>query len=145
MMPGTGPRRPHPPQDVDSAPFWQGLREHRIMIQSCRGCGRRRFPPRPFCPNRCAAETAWVSCSHTGVLVSWVITHRALHPAFARLVPYAVLLVQFADRPDLLVYGNFVGELPRLRPGLPLQAVFDDVDTELTLLQWQARDQGNGP
>jgi uncharacterized OB-fold protein len=72
-----------------------------------------------------------------GSLVSWVITHRAVHRAFADLVPYVVALVRLTGEPDLLVYGNIVGEPADLRAGLSLDAAFEDVDPELTLLQWR--------
>jgi uncharacterized OB-fold protein len=78
-----------------------------------------------------------------GSLVSWVITHHAVHPAFAELVPYVVALVRLTGEPDLLVYGNIVGEPAYLRAGLSLDADFEDVDPELTLLQWRVRRPSN--
>jgi uncharacterized OB-fold protein len=128
-----------PVPDIDSERFWRGLKTHRIEIQCCDACGTLRFPPRPVCPRDRATGTTWVACSGAGILISSVVTHRAFHPALVTRVPYALLLVQLVEQPDLLVYGNYLSDLRQLQPGLELDAVFDDIDDEITLLQWRPR------
>ena len=34
----------------DTEFFWNGLREHKLLIQRCKGCGTVRNPPQPMCP-----------------------------------------------------------------------------------------------
>jgi uncharacterized protein len=49
-----------------------------------------------------------------------------------------VVLVRLDEGDDLLMYGNLVdGDAGDLRPGLPVEAVFVDVDDETTLVQWR--------
>ena len=131
----TGIPRPH--VDADSAPFWAAAREHRLVIQRCDQCGRYRFPPRPSCPGCRSSAAGWVQLSGVGRLVSWVVTRHVTQPAFARQLPYTVLYVELAEQPGLMMYGNLRGDATPLHVGDPLRAVFEDVDDELTVVQWQ--------
>lgn len=78
----------------------------------------------------------WTSCSGDARVVSWVVTHKAFHPAYIARVPYIVLLVHLVEQLDLMMYGNYLGDPMDLVADLPVRAVFDDVDEGLTLLQW---------
>ncbi len=84
---------PEPEPDEHSAAFWAGLRRHRIVLQSCERCGRRRFPPMPSCPFCGARGGVEVEVAGTGTVYSWVGVHRPLTPAFAGDVPYSVAAV----------------------------------------------------
>jgi uncharacterized OB-fold protein len=89
--PTAAPPRPVP--DEDSAKYWQKLSEHRIFLQACTACDRRRFPATPACPY-CAHPT-WrlEEVPGTGIVYSFIVVHRAFDPAFAAEVPYTVATV----------------------------------------------------
>jgi uncharacterized OB-fold protein len=82
-----------PVADGESAPFWSGLREHRIVLQACDQCARVRFPPMPGCPYCGAVGRREVDVDGRGRLYSWVGVHRALTPDMAGEVPYNVGVV----------------------------------------------------
>jgi uncharacterized OB-fold protein len=88
MSPG-----PAPVVDEDSASFWEGLRRHDVVLQSCERCGRRRFPPMPSCPFCGTPGGVDVVVAGAGTVYSWVGVHRAMTPAFAGEVPYTVATV----------------------------------------------------
>jgi uncharacterized protein len=129
---------PRPEPDRDSAPWWAALRRHELTLQRCTACGTLRFPAREVC-NRCrSTEYAWEPAGGRGRVYSWVIDHQVFLPAMAGLVPYPVVMVRLDDGEDMFMYGNLVeGDPAELRPGLPVEAVFEDVDEDLTLLQWR--------
>lgn len=133
-------QRPRPQADRDSAPWWEAVRRHELLVQRCEGCGTPRFPPRAVC-NRCRSlEYAWTPAAGTGRVYSWIVNHQVFLPSMADEVPFTVLLVRLDDGDDLLMYGNLVDASPDvLRPGLPVEAVFVDVDDETTLVQWRPR------
>jgi uncharacterized OB-fold protein len=131
----------YPDIDPDSEPFWAATRQHRLIIQRCTSCSTVRFPPRPVCAVCASTAFEWIDepgCAH---LVSWCVARHPFHPEF-RDVPYAVLLVELDDHAGVSMYGNFHGDVDRLVAGLPLQAVFDDVAEDLTLVNWAPRDRG---
>ena len=84
---------PIPVPDEHSASFWEGLRRHQVVLQSCEHCGRRRFPPMPACPYCGTAGGVDVVVAGTGTVYSWVGVKRAMTPAFAGEVPYSVATV----------------------------------------------------
>lgn len=130
--------RPEP--DRDSAPWWEAVRRHELTVQRCAGCGTPRFPARAVC-NRCRSRSYdWVPALGTGKVYSWIVNHQVFMRGMAGEVPFPVLLVRLDDVDDLLMYGNLVdGDIAGLVPGLPVEAVFADVDDELTLVQWRPR------
>ncbi|WP_168214225.1 Zn-ribbon domain-containing OB-fold protein [Prauserella flavalba] len=87
----TPPIAPAP--DEDSAPYWAALRQHRLRVQECRGCARRRFPPTPACPYCAHPGSDWVEVPATGTVYSFIVVHRTFDPAFAGEVPYPIATV----------------------------------------------------
>lgn len=125
-----------PRADVDSAPFWAAVREHRLTLQRCDECGRYRFPARPICPDCRSWKFTWPEVSGRGRVLSWVVTHHVTHPAFARQLPYEVLFVELAEQPGLAMYGNLRPAGAPVTSGMPVRAVFEDLTDAVTLVQW---------
>jgi uncharacterized OB-fold protein len=74
----------------------------------------------------------------TGRVYSWIVNHQVFMPGMAGKVPFPVLLVRLDDGDDLLMYGNLVDATADvLKPGLPVQAVFEDTNEETTLVNWR--------
>jgi hypothetical protein len=86
-----------PQTDIESRPYWDALREHRVVVQRCASCGRLRFPPMPGCPYCGARGREQVEVSGAGRVYSFVRVHRALTPAMEGEVPYVVAVVQLGD------------------------------------------------
>jgi uncharacterized protein len=130
--------------DVDSAPFWEGVRAHQLLVQRCQDCGRLLFPARPICAHCDGGTLEWVPVSGRGTVISWVVTHQVFNKLFMASVPFTTLLVQLEEAPNLLMYGNWAGgtvdgaTVPQ--PGLAVEAVFEDHDEGFTLVQWSPRE-----
>jgi uncharacterized OB-fold protein len=124
-----------PQPDVDSAPFWEAVGQHRLVVQQCDDCRGLRFPTLPVCPRCGSMKTSWADVSGRGRVLSWVVTHQVFHPAFAARVPYTILLVQLDEQHGLLMYGNLRPEGAEVTPGMAVDAVFEDAEG-FTLVQW---------
>jgi uncharacterized protein len=124
--------KPRPRIGPDNAPFWQGCREHRLMLPTCSACGKAHLPPGPVCPYCFSDELVWKQASGRGHVSTWTIVHKAWFPAFAAETPYNVVQVELDEGPRLT--SNLVdlhGRHPVI--GERVEIIFDDVDTELTL------------
>jgi hypothetical protein len=114
-----------PPRTRENAPYWEGLRERRLMLQRCEGCARARFPVAPVCPHCGVAEHSWQPLSGAGSVHSWVRYRRAYLPEFESLIPYDVLCVALEDGPR--VFGRLLGgdapEEPSI--GMAVQALVE--------------------
>ncbi len=79
----------------DTEFFWNGLREHKLLIQRCRGCRALRHPPRPMCPNCRSLDWDPIESAGRGTVYSYVMPHEPRFPFFE--YPYIVVLVQLDE------------------------------------------------
>lgn len=135
---GVVPQRPLPQPDDATEPYWQACREEELRMQTCEGCGHRRFPPRPMCPRCLDMRSRWDRMSGRGQIYSWVICHPPLLPAFQERAPLLVVLVELEDDPSLRMVGNLLDCDPeRVAIGMPVEVIFETVTDEVTLPQWK--------
>lgn len=85
--------RPLPAQTPESAPFWTGMRDNRLMLQHCAKCGAVRHYPRPVCPYCLSMESKWQEASLGGMIHAWTVCHHPFNAFFKETVPYIVVLV----------------------------------------------------
>ncbi len=127
--------RPLPQTSLDDEAWWSALRRHELLVQECPQCGKLTFPPRPMCPSCRSLERGWRKAGGRGRVYSWVVVRRPSHPYFADKVPYVVVLVEMAE--GFRVVGAIDAPPEGLRADLPVEAQFDDVSDELTLLRFR--------
>lgn len=130
--------RPLP--DVDdpfNAPFWQGLREQRLLLQTCSDCQAQRFPASGHCPHCHSEAFGWQDADGHGVVESFCTFHKAYWPGFAGEVPYSVVQVRLTN--GVRLFSNLVG-VPNERHfiGMKVKPVFERITgTEIALLKFQ--------
>jgi hypothetical protein len=129
--------KPIPEADEESAPFYEGARRHELMLMRCDGCGAYRLPSRPRCPDCWSTQTSWVAASGRGTLYSYGIMHQKF-PGFAEEGPYNYAVVELDEGPRIV--SNIV-DVPaaELRVDMPVQAVYDDVSEDTTLIRFTKR------
>ena len=130
MTPGA--EKPIPAVTAELRPFFEAARDGRLVVQRCRACGERRFPPRDICSHCLGREADWVTSSGRGKIVTWNVMHQVYHPGFAEEAPYAVVLVELDDGARLI--SNVVDCPPgRLDVGLPVEVTFEKLSDEVSL------------
>ncbi|MET9695546.1 bifunctional MaoC family dehydratase N-terminal/OB-fold nucleic acid binding domain-containing protein [Streptomyces sp. NPDC006529] len=122
--------RPRPVVNRDNQGFWDGVKEHRLLIQRCASCAALRFPWLPGCNDCACLEWDTVEASGAGTVFSYVVMHHPPFPAFDP--PYAVAVVELAE--GVRMVSNITG-LPydKVRIGMPVRLEFLRVDEELEL------------
>ncbi len=124
--------KPVPVPDAISAPFFEGARDGKLMLQQCTGCGAWSFPVRERCPHCFAAKLEWRQASGRGSLYTFTVMHQVMNPGFASSVPYNVAQVDLEE--GVRMISNIVGiDNKDLRPGMALEAVFEDVGEGVSL------------
>lgn len=127
-------RRPAPGISDDTRFFWDGVREGRLLIQRCSGCGRLRHPPGPVCPHCHSFEWDTVQASGRGTVYSFVVMHYPEVPPFEHPNPIGLIELEEGTR----LVAQLVGLKPEeVRIGLPVQVEFNCVDGELVLPQFR--------
>jgi uncharacterized OB-fold protein len=118
----------------DTQFFWDGVREHRLLIQRCTGCGALRHPPRPMCPT--CQSLAWdtISASGRGTVYSFVMPRHPPLPGFDG--PYVVALVALEEGTRLV--SNLCDVAPEaVTIGMPVEVFFAHFDEGLVLPQFR--------
>lgn len=120
----------------DSAPFWDALRERRLVLPYCRDCGVPHLPPGPVCPTCFSGRLEWRAAGGRGRISSWTVVHKAWFPSFAADVPYNVVQVELDEGPRLT--ANVVG-VPnhRLAVGLAVEIDYGLQREGITLPQFR--------
>lgn len=98
---------PQPVSNADSQPYWQGARDHQLLIRKCNACAQLHFMPRHVCPHCWSDDLQWVAAEGRGLVHSYTVIRRASDPRFAALVPYVVALIELAEGPRMM--ANILG------------------------------------
>ncbi|TAK69318.1 MAG: Zn-ribbon domain-containing OB-fold protein [Betaproteobacteria bacterium] len=125
-------KKPLPTPDTDSAAFWSGLKEGKLLLQHCLDCGNVQYYQQGMC-RRCGGERLeHRAASGRGKVHSYSVVYRAPGPAFKRDVPYAVLLVELEEGPRMI--SSLVGAKPEsVTFDMPVQLVCEKASEEITL------------
>jgi uncharacterized OB-fold protein len=132
MTDATEYQKPVPIPDENSKPFFEGAREHKLMIQRCGACGTAHWPVKSRCPQCLSMDMTWVQASGKGTLYTFTLMHQILHPGFASEAPYNIAEVDLAEGPRVI--SNIVGcSNADLRIGMTLEVTFEDVTDTVSL------------
>jgi uncharacterized OB-fold protein len=124
--------KPLPQPTIDSKPFWDGLKEHRMVLQKCADCGRVRHYPRPVCDACLSMEVEWAEASGRGTVYSWTETHHPFHAGFRGETPYILVTVDLDE--GVRMQSQLIdASIDELRVGLPVEVVYMDATDEVTL------------
>ena len=125
--------KPMPVPTEISAPFWEGLKAERLLIQQCNQCSHWVFYPRRHCPQCLAHELTWREVNGEATLYSFTVTRIATLPDFADEMPQMLAVIELAQ--GVRVNSNLVGlDESEVKIGMRLQPVFAEVDAKGTRL-----------
>jgi uncharacterized protein len=123
LVPGAG--KPIPVPTLETAPYWEGSRQHQLRIQRCANCHQYQFFPRIYCSKCFSEQVEWVNASGRAKILSFTVVRRPVSPAFANEVPYIVALVTLEEGPQMMT--NIVGCPPEeVATGMPVEVIFED-------------------
>lgn len=124
--------KPLPEPSPDTAPYWEGLKQGKLLLQCCADCGKVRHYPRPMCPYCHCMEARWQPATGRGTVHSWTIAHHAFHPGFKGELPYILVTVDLAEgvRMQAQLRGADAGVL---KIGLPVKVAYEIATKDLTL------------
>lgn len=114
--------------------FWTGARDHRLMIQQCRSCGRLQHPPEPVCHHCLSFDLGHAEMSGRATVYSYEIATKAFHPYFEDKLPFVIAVVELAEQRNLKLITNLVDvPIERVEIGMPVEVTFRAVTDEVSL------------
>ena len=124
--------KPLPEPTAETRPFWDGLKDHRLVIQQCSNCGKLRHYPRPMCDQCHSFDAGWVEVSGKGTVHSWTVAHHPFHMGFKKDLPYVVLTVDLEEGVRMVAPLSGATEAD-LKLGVPVKIGFEKASDEITL------------
>ncbi|MGE0230693.1 MAG: bifunctional MaoC family dehydratase N-terminal/OB-fold nucleic acid binding domain-containing protein [Flavobacteriaceae bacterium] len=120
--------RPAPPQpgiSQDTAQFWEGLKENKLLIQKCSRCETLIHPPEPVCRNCQSLELGTIEASGKGEVFSFVVSH---HPKVAAFdYPHPIGLIELEE--GVRMVAPLTGVDPaKIEIGMKVVVEFDNVE-----------------
>ncbi len=95
-------------------PFYDGLREGKLMATKCKKCGRLFFPPQKDCPSCLESDMDWVELKPEGTLETLTVIF-VRPPSFGHFDPYTVAIAKLDDGPKILAW--YKGDPKQVKPG----------------------------
>jgi len=136
--PAPRPLRPRPALTQDNSFFFEGARQHKLLIQRCSDCGTLRHPPRPSCAVCRSFDWDTLQASGKGTIFSFVVNHYPQVPAFD--YPLVVALVELEEGTRLVAnVSGITRETAAI--GMAVEAGFEDFDDELSLPVFHPADE----
>lgn len=124
--------KPIPIPSPEAQPYWDGLRDSKLLMPRCDACGKSWFPPSLLCPHCNARKWTWTPTSGRGRIFSYVVYHRVYHPGFADEVPYAVAVIELDEGPRMI--SNVIGIAPdKLACDMRVEIVYQPITETITL------------
>jgi uncharacterized OB-fold protein len=91
---------PIPVPDPDTAPYWQGLKDGKLMLCRCDDTGKWIHPPLER-SRFTGGPVHFEEVSGKGTIFSYIVIRQALVPG--RMPPYVVGLIELAEQPGLRI------------------------------------------
>jgi uncharacterized OB-fold protein len=124
-----------PEATPETKPYWDGLKEGKLMIQRNKTTKQAYFPPRPFDPRDPFAEVEWFEASGKGTLATYVISHR---PPPGYEAPFSIAVVELAEGVKMMT--NII-DCPQTPEALQLDMAVEfaphKVTDDITLPLWR--------
>lgn len=131
-MASAAPRFDLPTIEDETRPFWDTLREGRLMIARCGACGKVHYYPRPMCPSCWSEDVSLVEVTGRGTLYTWSTVYVNDLPPFNTKVPYVAAQVDLEEGVRLTTM--VVDAAPQdLEIGMKLQVVFEAISDDVTI------------
>lgn len=127
---------PRPLISETSRPYWDGLRQDRILIQHCGACDSFIFYPRLLCPV-CGGAPGWREVSGCATLYTFTLAEAPVSPDFRDADPLLLAVAELAEGvriPTTLVDAD----ADTISIGMALEPVFDHATFgDVTLLRFR--------
>ena len=126
--------KPTPVPDPVSLPYFEGLRQEKLLIQQCNKCAHRQHYPRPFCLNCLSTEINFYPDKSNPTLYSYTIVRTHFNKSFNDELTIIVVLVELEGGVRILSTLHGIAPDPAvLKIGMPLKLFFDHISDTLTL------------
>src|SRR5690242_13441561 len=130
--------KPIPSADEITQPFWEAVKEQRLVLQRCATCSYYNHPPRTVCDACLSQELHFEPVSGRGRIHTFTVMHQRDVPGFESEAPFINIVVELEEQPMLLMVSNLpMAERDRVRIGAPVMVEFEDRGNGMVVPQFR--------
>jgi hypothetical protein len=122
----------------EAKPYWDGLKEHKLMMPKCEDCGRVFFYPRVLCPGCHSRRITWIQASGKGKLYSFEIVHQRLNQSYKLPTPYVLAMIELEEGARMM--SNLVNIEPDpkvIHCDMPVEVLYEKLTDDVTIALFQ--------
>ncbi|MGI9362613.1 MAG: Zn-ribbon domain-containing OB-fold protein [Parasphingorhabdus sp.] len=131
-MASAAPRFDLPTIEPETQPFWDALKEGKLLLGKCNGCGRMHYYPRPMCPHCWSEDVSWAEAAGRGTLYTWSTVYRNDLPPFNTKLPYIAAQVDLEEGVRITTIIVDV-EPDQLSIGMAVDIGFEPISENVTI------------
>jgi len=125
-------QKPLPVIQPHSAAFWEGTKQHKLMVQHCCDCDSYIFYPRRECPECWSTNLDWHESTGKAKVYAFSVTYEGVEPMFQQDLPIALAWVDLPE--GVRMNTNIIDCDPNdVKIGMEVEAVYQDVTDEITI------------
>jgi len=131
-MASAAPRFDLPTIEPETQPFWDALKEGKLLLGKCNGCGRVHYYPRPMCPHCWSEDVTLVAAAGRGTLYTWSTVFVNDLPPFNAKLPYIAAQVDLEE--GVRITTIIVDVAPeKLSIGMAVDIGFEPISDDVTI------------
>jgi uncharacterized OB-fold protein len=121
-----------PSRDAVSSPWFEAAEQGKLLLQRDPVSGKPQFYPRAHIVGEPDREPEWFEACGKGILHTYTVVKRSVHPQFATHTPFTLAIV---DLEEGLRITSWIVDVPEneLRCDMPLRVVFREIHPGLTM------------
>ena len=120
-------------------PFWDAVNQKRLVVQNCKVCSRKQYPPEATCAE-CGSNKnlEWCEVAGRGKIIGYIVVHDSRIRVLQADQPFNMAVVALEEDPAL----NFLSHLPgtpvdQVPVGASVQAYFEEVAPGQLIHEWK--------
>ena len=109
-----------PDVNMETAVYWESAKNGKLLVKTCKACGKLHYYPRTICPHCLSSDTDWVEASGKGTIYTYSVMRRTE-------TPYVIAYVTLEEGVTML--SNIVEcDVDGVAVGQTVEVVFRDTE-----------------
>lgn len=131
-----GYNKPLPQPSRWTKKYWEGAKDHKLLIQKCSACGNYMFYPRLYCVHCFSEHIEWVEASGKGKIYSYTVTLSNPVSTFMEDLPFTIAIIELDEGVRML--SHVVNcDHGKLKCDMRVEVVFEDITEKFSLPKFQ--------
>ena len=109
-----------PDINMETTVYWESAKNGKLLVKTCKACGKLHYYPRTICPHCLNSDTDWVEASGKGTIYTYSVMRRTE-------TPYVIAYVTLEEGVTML--SNIVEcDVDDVAVGQTVEVVFRDTE-----------------